>query len=83
MKKIFITFLLICVMSMSFAAPAMVTGAVANETVTVEVAVEVGGETTTDTEITVIYHRWCDCGRLQFRVWGVVSMKWLTDWQYM
>ena len=79
MKKRLITFLIMSVMAMSFVAPTVAIGAVVNDPVNVEV----GGETTTDTEITVIYHRWCDCGRLQFRVWGMVSGKWLTDWQYV
>jgi hypothetical protein len=80
MKKRLVVFLLVCVMALSFAAPAIANAAVVSDPVNVVV----GGETTTDTEITIIHHRWCGCcGRLQFRVWGAVSMKWLTAWQYM
>jgi hypothetical protein len=74
MKKAVIAFMLLIVMAMSFAVPAM-----AN---TVEVKDASYQEIVPLTERTVIYHRWSG-GRLQFRVWGAVSMRWLTEWQYV
>ncbi|MCL1878807.1 MAG: hypothetical protein FWF80_08105 [Defluviitaleaceae bacterium] len=78
MKKMLVAFLLISMMAMPFAVPAMA-NTVAPEEPTKGVLYQ---EIAPFTEITVIYHRWSG-GRLQFRVWGMVSMRWLTDWQYV
>lgn len=78
MKKALITFLLICVMMVSFAVPVMANTAVAEETVK-EAAYQ---EFMPFTDMTRIYHRMSN-GRLQFRVWGINSMRWLTDWTYV
>ena len=81
MKKALVTFLLVGVMALSFAAPAMANTVVAKETVQ-EASYQ---EITPFFEQTIIYHRrsLCGCGRLQFRVWGAISGKWLTDWLYV
>ena len=80
MKKVLVILLLISVMALSFAAPAMAKDVVEEKAVT-EVAYQ---EIAPFTEITRIYNRWCPCCmRLQFRVWGMVSMRWLTDWDYV
>ncbi|MCL1863575.1 MAG: hypothetical protein FWF78_08420 [Defluviitaleaceae bacterium] len=79
MKKIFIAFLLVGVMSMSFAIPAMANTAAATQETVKEASYQ---EIEPFFEKTTIYHRWVG-GRLQFRVWGVVSMRWLTDWAYV
>jgi cytochrome c5 len=80
MKKKLVAFLLAGVMALSFAVPAMANTVVAQETV-VEATYQ---EIAPLTERTVIYHRVCVCcHRLQFRVWGATSMRWLTDWLYI
>ena len=78
MKKILFAFLLVIVMSLSFAVPAMANVAVVSESVR---TAEYQG-ITPFTEMTRIYHRMSN-GRLQFRVWGMTSGRWLTDWAYM
>lgn len=78
MKKILVAFLLVGVMALT-AVPAVANTAVTQETVKIEVPCQ---EIVPFTEITKIYHR-NHHGRLQFRVWGVVSMKWLTEWTYV
>ncbi|MCL1863574.1 MAG: hypothetical protein FWF78_08415 [Defluviitaleaceae bacterium] len=82
MKKILVAFLLIGVMALSFAAPAMANTAATQETVKIEASYQ---EITPFFEQTVIYHRrsLCGCDRLQFRVWGMISGRWLTDWAYV
>lgn len=77
MKKTLVAFLLVGVMAMSFAVPAMAKTAVEPTS-----AVEYGIEIMPFSEQTRIYHRWSG-GRLQFRVWGVTSARWLTNWQYV
>jgi hypothetical protein len=81
MKKALVTFLLVGVMALSFAVPAMANTIVAEETVQ-ETSYQ---EIVPSFEQTIIHHRRsiCGCGRLQFRVWGATSMKWLTDWLYV
>jgi len=78
MKKVLVTILLISVMAISFAVPTMANTAVAEETVK-EASYQ---EIVPLTEKTKIYHRWAT-GGLQFRVWGMVSGRWLTEWQYV
>lgn len=78
MKKAFVAFLLIGVMAMPFAVPAMANTVVEKETVKEATYQKI--EPLTD--MTRIYHRMSN-GRLQFRVWGMNSMRWLTDWQYV
>jgi len=79
MKKAVVTFLLVCVMAFS-SVPAMASTAVTQEIVQ-ETSYQ---EIVPFFEITIIYHRWCGCcDRLQFRVWGAISGRWLTDWQYV
>ena len=79
MKKALVTFLLISVMALSFSVPAMANPVTVVEETAKEASYQ---EITPFTEITIIYHRWAT-GGLQFRVWGVVSMRWLTEWQYV
>ena len=80
MKKALVTFLILSVMSLSFAVPAMAnTTEATQETVKIEASYQ---EIVPFFEQTVIYHRWAT-GGLQFRVWGVHSMRWLTDWAYV
>ena len=75
MKKIFLAFLLVSVMALSFAVPVM-----AND-----YAVAAEQEVEPFTERTRIYNRRsiCGCGQLQFRVWGITSGQWLTPWTYI
>jgi len=80
MKKRLVAFLFISVMAMSFAVPAMANTAVVSEPV--KTTAEQGIEIVPFTEMTRIYHRWAT-GGLQFRVWGINSMRWLTDWAYV
>lgn len=78
MKKILVTLLLVIVMALSFAVPAM-----ANTTIAMETVNETNyQEIVPFTEMTRIYHRFNN-GRLQFRVWGITSGRWLTDWDYV
>jgi len=78
MKKAFIALLLISTMAMPFAVPAMANTVVAEEAVKEATYQEI----VPLTEKTRIYHRMSN-GRLQFRVWGMVSGRWLTEWQYV
>jgi len=79
MKKALVTFLLVCVMALS-TVPAMANTVVADETVQ-ETSYQ---EIVPFFERTVIYHMRCVCcDRWMFRVWGMISMRWLTDWQYV
>jgi hypothetical protein len=74
MKKRLMVFLLISVMTFSFAVPAMANVSVVNDPVCVG-----GGENTIDNELTQIYWRTFN-GVLQFRVWSITHGKWLTEW---
>jgi len=79
MKKALVTFLLVGVMALS-AVPAMASTVVADETAQKASYQEI----VPFVDPTIIHHRLCVCcGRLQFRVWGMSSMRWLTDWAYM
>jgi hypothetical protein len=74
MRKVFMMVLSVCMTALLFTVPVM-----ANE---VPVVVESSYEQIAPrNEPTQIYTRWHN-GRLQFRVWGVSSMRWLTDWLY-
>jgi len=75
--------MLISAMALSFAAPVA-----ASATVAEDVAIEAEAtyqQITPFIEMTRIYHRWsiCGCMGLQFRVWGITSGRWLTDWDYV
>jgi hypothetical protein len=77
-KKRLITFLLVSIMALSFTVPIMATTNVAAETIKDATYQEI----VPFTQMTRIYHRFNN-GRLQFRVWGITSGRWLTDWAYM
>ena len=79
MKKALVTFLLVGVMALSFAVPAMANTVATQETVKLEASYQ---EIVPFFEQTKIYHRWAT-GGLQFRVWGMISGRWLTDWAYV
>jgi len=81
-KKVILAFLLACTAALSFSIPV-----VADVTVVVEeinITAE-QGEITPFSEYTRNYFRMplCGCGNLQFRVWGMVSGRWLTEWTYI
>jgi len=78
-KKRLLMFFIICVMSLSFAAPAMAATTFPTQTIC-----ETSGQesSTEETEMTQIYHRWYE-GRLQFRVWSITYGRWLTEWTDM
>jgi len=82
MKKALVAFLLVGVTALSFAVPAMANAVATQETVKIEASYQ---EIVPFFERTKIYHRWsiCGCLQLQFRVWGMVSGRWLTDWLYV
>ena len=75
MKKIFVTFLLINMITLSFAVPVMATEAVVVEPVNMEIEQEV----TPRTEMTQTFWRTYN-GQLQMRVWSITNGRWLTDW---
>ena len=74
-KKIFVAFLLISMMMLSFAVPVMAAEAIVVEPVNIEIEQEV----TPRTEMTQIFWRTYD-GQLQMRVWSITNGRWLTDW---
>ena len=76
MKKRLVVFLFVSVMALSFAVPVAAKPAI--EPIS---TAEYQG-IAPFTEMTRIYHRWSG-GRLQFRVWGMTSGRWLTEWTYM
>ena len=81
-KKRLVAFLFVGVMAMSFVVPAMANTAVVLEPVSTTSTQT--SEIAPFSEQTQIHFRACGCClRLQFRVWGVTSGKWLTDWQYL
>jgi len=81
MKKRLVAFLFVGVMAMSFVVPAMANTTVVEPVNTTSTQII---EVTQSSEQTQIHFRACGCClRLQFRVWGVTSGKWLTDWQYV
>ena len=76
MKKTIMAFMLICVLSLAFAVPAMASDAkVAPEPTT---TAEYQG-ITPFIEMTRAYWR-NHQGQLQMRIWGMTSGRWLTDW---
>jgi hypothetical protein len=78
MKKVLISVLLAAVMAVSITFPAMAAPDVVQETVKPTAYQEIEPFM----EFTRIYYRWSN-HRLQFRVWGIVSGRWLTDWAYI
>ena len=82
MKKKLLVCVLAVVMLFSMAVPAI---AATQEVVPVAVAkgysVSDGyAEISPFNELTRIYWRTTPAGVLQFRVWGITSGRWLTDW---
>ena len=75
MKKRLIAFLLICLMALSFAIPAMAAEATATQQ-PCEVETQ---ETTPFTEMTQLHFRNYG-GVIQMRVWSITNGRWLTDW---
>ncbi|MCL1884240.1 MAG: hypothetical protein FWF81_10900 [Defluviitaleaceae bacterium] len=75
MKKKLVTFLLVCIMSLSFAVPVMAT-----EVIQKYEAAEQG--IVPFTEQTRMYFRWHN-GNLQSRVWSITNGRWMTDWVYV
>jgi len=83
MKKRLLMFLLASLMLLSLAVPAMAVDAISVLPTGVsehEPMQQVGMEVDPHNEQTRIYFRTWQ-GNLQFRVWGVTSGRWLTDWQ--
>jgi hypothetical protein len=78
MKKRFLVFLIIGVIALSFATPAMATVAVITEPVNIVVE----EENSINTEMTQFYWRTYN-GRLQYRVWSITYGRWITDWTYV
>lgn len=76
MKKIFVIFLLICIMAFSFAIPVMASDAVAKPPIS---AIVEQVEISPFTEFTQIFWR-NHQGQLQMRVWSLTYGRWLTDW---
>jgi len=76
MKKRLVVCLFISVMALSFVIPAMA----AEKAVTVAPTSAVTEyEIAPRTEVTRIYWRTYS-GQLQWRVWGVTSGRWITEW---
>ena len=82
MKKVFLTFLLVCIIAVSFNVTAMANDTILIEPINVYVEQQ---EVEPFSEHTWFYYRWCPCGcaRLQWRVWGMTSGRWLTEWAYV
>jgi len=76
MKKRITVFLLICVMALSVAVPAMATDVDAKAPIS-ETSGQV--EISPFIEMTRIYWR-NHQGQLQMRVWSITNGRWLTDW---
>jgi len=81
MKKRFLIFLLAGLMLLSLATPALAVDVIPAPTgiSECELMQQVGIELEPRTEQTEIHWRTWQ-GQLQFRVWGVTSGRWLTDW---
>lgn len=75
MKKRFVVFLLISMIALSFTVPAIAMEVVETEPVNAVVEQEVIPRT----EVTQFYWRTYN-GVLQWRVWGLTSGRWLTEW---
>jgi len=71
-KKKVVAFLLICAVALSFAPPAIAT---TMPVVSIEQEIEVAPFFEMTRNYLRTYH-----GVLQFRVWGMTSGRWLTDW---
>lgn len=78
MKKRLIAFLLISMMALSFAVPAMAAEAVVTDQISAEAEQEIAPRT----EMTRIYFRNYN-GRPQARVWSITNGRWITDWMYL
>lgn len=81
MKKIFITFLIVCTLTLSFSVSVM---ALSLPTPAMPVVPEPINSTEFQpivpaTELTRIYWRTYN-GQLQFRVWSITFGRWNTDW---
>jgi len=74
-KKRLVAFLLISVMALSFAVPAIANPAVATEPVNATVEQEI----VPFTEMTRMYWRIYN-GNLQWRQWSITNGRWLTNW---
>ena len=80
MKHKLLAFLLIMVITLSFAIPVMaMPQTVLPLTIVESTTMEVEHSITPFIERTTTYWRTYH-GQLQFRVWGVTSARWLTDW---
>ena len=81
MKKRLLICVLICAMALALMVPAMASSA---DTVAAPTYVSdsPGYEELAPNavELTRIYWRTITGGQLQFRVWGITSGRWLTDW---
>jgi len=81
MKKRVLTGFLIFVMALMLAIPAFATPAMVVDVPVVATQAEVEEPMESrGTEFTRIYWRTTSTGQLQFRVWGMTSGRWLTDW---
>jgi len=83
MKKKLLIFLLACLMLLSLVVPATAVDVIPGSPAEVsehELMQQVGMEIEPRTEQTRIYFRNWN-GVLQFRVWGITSGRWLTEWQ--
>ena len=72
MKRKILVCVLVCVMALSFAVPALAVPAYEAGSLAYEEIVPISEETR-------IYWRIFN-GQLQYRVWGITSGRWLTDW---
>ena len=80
MKHKLLAFLLIMVITLSFAVPVMAkTQTVLPLTIAESTTMETEHSITPFIEQTRSYWRTYG-GQLQFRIWGVTSARWLTDW---
>ena len=77
MKKKLVVFLSVGLMVLSFAIPAMASEIAVKEPVQTYEATE--HEIAPRSEMTRVYWRTYN-GVLQFRIWGMTSGRWLTDW---
>jgi len=77
MKRKLIACLVISIMALSFMVPLKAADVYVAEPVNVVAEEEVGIAPLS--EMTRIYWRTYR-GQLQFRVWGIISGRWLTDW---
>ena len=82
MKKTLVAFLLVSIMALSFVAPVMASEATVAEVLHISAGQE---DIMPFSEHTRNYFRWsvCGCGRVQLRVWGMTSGRWLTEWTYL